>query len=613
MTTDVPTDGLRDAARRRLKAKRDLFTMFPVFPIVAVLLVAIWYLTSPGGDFWPIWAILGMALASVFAVVNVYEAGTAAHLRSRCGCRGGPHAGRPPLSDRPAPGCAGSAGSATAGSTGAQGLDGRVRERCRGAGISPWDRMSVAGPTVKLCRGKGIPGMSTLREELAETVAALLDAVPDGPLEDALQSQPEGEVLKVLSLIGKSRRLVDAVGVRYSGNLAGRDDGVDGDPLPVRMGERGLPDVVAREAGVPLATAQQWCTVGGGIAPRRSLLGEALPARHEAVAAAMDAGGLTAEAAVLVLRTVQQLEHLTSGEERDGIEASLVHEASRSTIREFGRLCGALRDRLDPDGIEPREEALRAKAGIRETRTRDGLTRWVMDMHPEAEGVIRTAIDAITAPRRSLRFTDPTDGFDPVEEDDRTLPQKRLDAMMLMAGRYMVSDDGTRAGTKVTMLVTCDYEVLKSKVGRATIFGVDQPISAATARRLASEAEVIPVVMGGQSVVLDVGRANRFFTAAQRLAMAIRDGGCSWPGCETPAHWCEAAHAIDPWTSNGKTDIANGALLCPFHHRRLDRDKWTFEIRDGIPYFIPPPWIDPERTPRRGGRERLPDLAKTSG
>jgi hypothetical protein len=451
--------------------------------------------------------------------------------------------------------------------------------------------------------------MSTLRDQVAAAVSALVDAMPQhGPVEEALQRRPEGELLRMLTLIGTARRLLDGVASRCCGDLDRRDDAPAGDPLPTRMGERTLAEVVARQAGVPLAAAQQWCAVGAGIAPRRTLSGERLPAKHGAVAAAIDTGTLTVEAGTWILRTMQQLEDVTSIEERHGVEALLVERAPGLTIRELGRLCGALRDRFDPDGIEPREERLRARAGIRETRTRDGLTRWVMDMHPEAEGVIKTAIDAITSPRRSVRFEDAATVFDPADQDTRTLAQRRLDAMMHIAGQYTASDDGVRAGTKVTMLVTCDYEVLTSKIGRASIFGVDQPISAATARRLAAEAEILPVVLGGASAVLDVGRASRLFTAQQRLAMALRDGGCTWPGCEAPAHWCEAAHAKDPWRSHGRTDIANGTLVCPFHHRRLDQDGWSFEVRNGIPYFLPPPWIDPDRTPRRGGRERLRDI-----
>ena len=456
--------------------------------------------------------------------------------------------------------------------------------------------------------------MSELAERLEATVAALVSALPPGAdLERSLASVPEGDLLSLLNQVGVTRRLLDAVAARVCGELDRRDDTLDGDPFPTRMGERSLADVAARESGVAFATAQQWCTVGAAIAPRTSLHGEALPPKHVPVAEAIDDGTLTVEAGTWILRTTNQLAELAPADELDRVETFLVQQAQRLTVRELGRLCGALRDRFDPDGIEPREDRLRAKAGIRETRTKDGMTRWIMDMHPEAEGVIRTAIDAITAPRRNVRFPDPVDAVDPVKTDDRTLAQKRLDAMMHMAGDYTARDNGVRAGVKVTMVVTCELEALQKGIGRATILGVDQPISAATARRLASEAEIIPVVMNGVSEILDIGRAKRLFTEAQRVAMALRDGGCTWPGCEAPASWCEAAHAIDPWHGHGKTDIANGTLLCPFHHRRLDHDGWTFEMRAGIPYFLPPPWIDPDQIPRRGGRERLPDRDRDTG
>ena len=175
-----------------------------------------------------------------------------------------------------------------------------------------------------------------------------------------------------------------------------------------------------------------------------------------------------------------------------------------------------------------------------------------------------------------------------------------------MAKKSLADDDGEIAGLPVGMMVTIPLETLQTGEGSASIAGVDTPISAATARRLAASANIIPVVLGGDSEILDVGRASRLYTKAQRVAMAVRDRGCTWPGCEAPPGWCEAAHAKNPWIAGGRTSLENGTLLCPYHHHRLDNDGWTFEIRNGIPWFIPPPWVDPDQKPRRGGRERLP-------
>ena len=93
-------------------------------------------------------------------------------------------------------------------------------------------------------------------------------------------------------------------------------------------------------------------------------------------------------------------------------------------------------------------------------------------------------------------------------------------------------------------------------------------ITAAEARRLACTAGIIPVVLGGESQVLDVGRTRRLHTESMRLAMGVRDGGCTAQGCETPPGLCHAHHDT-PWSADGPTNVDTGRLLCPHHHRRV--------------------------------------------
>jgi hypothetical protein len=156
--------------------------------------------------------------------------------------------------------------------------------------------------------------------------------------------------------------------------------------------------------------------------------------------------------------------------------------------------------------------------------------------------------------------------------------------------------------------VHIEHEALQTGVGSATIDGVDAPISAATARRMACDAEILPLVLRGKSEPLDLGRGRRLFSAAQRLAMAARDRGCIWPGCPAPPSQCEAAH-LTAWWKGGRTDLANGALFCPYHHRRFDTDGWELRAIDGIRHLIPPPWVDSARRPRPVDRPLLPRTA----
>ncbi len=91
------------------------------------------------------------------------------------------------------------------------------------------------------------------------------------------------------------------------------------------------------------------------------------------------------------------------------------------------------------------------------------------------------------------------------------------------------------------------------------------PIPAETARRLACDAKVSRVITRGRSEPLDVGRAVRTVTPAQRKALAVRDRSCRFPGCDRPPTWCDAHH-IKHWLDRGRTDLDNLILLCRRHH-----------------------------------------------
>uniref|UniRef100_UPI0004769CB8 HNH endonuclease signature motif containing protein n=1 Tax=Nocardioides sp. Iso805N TaxID=1283287 RepID=UPI0004769CB8 len=107
------------------------------------------------------------------------------------------------------------------------------------------------------------------------------------------------------------------------------------------------------------------------------------------------------------------------------------------------------------------------------------------------------------------------------------------------------------------------------------------PISAGETRRLACTAAIIPYVLGGQSEPLDLGRARRLFSPAQRKALKIRDQHCRAEGCTVPATWCDAHHE-NPWSRGGPTDLTNAALLCGHHHRRAhDPTYETIQLPNG--------------------------------
>ncbi|MEG9249012.1 DUF222 domain-containing protein [Arthrobacter sp. Soc17.1.1.1] len=145
-------------------------------------------------------------------------------------------------------------------------------------------------------------------------------------------------------------------------------------------------------------------------------------------------------------------------------------------------------------------------------------------------------------------------------------------------------------------------ERLEPPPGGYSVFG--GPMSASVVRKMACDADIIPIVLGGQGEILDAGRARRLFGVAQRRALVARDRGCAFPSCTIPAVWTEAHH-ITPWTDGGPTDVSNGCLLCSFHHRLIEQGNWVIEVKEGLPWFIPPPYLDPRRVPRRNEHREL--------
>jgi hypothetical protein len=124
-------------------------------------------------------------------------------------------------------------------------------------------------------------------------------------------------------------------------------------------------------------------------------------------------------------------------------------------------------------------------------------------------------------------------------------------------------------------------------------------ISADQARRLACSAQLVPMVLNGRSLPLDLGSANRYYNQSSRRALERRDGGCTAPGCDRDPRWCESHH-LTPYAISKSTDIRDGALLCTFHHHRVHDHGWTGRTNphDGHVEWRPPGTQDWQRNTR---------------
>jgi 5-methylcytosine-specific restriction protein A len=194
-------------------------------------------------------------------------------------------------------------------------------------------------------------------------------------------------------------------------------------------------------------------------------------------------------------------------------------------------------------------------------------------------------------------------------DDDRGVGQRQAEALAEVCG-YVLDHSPTAVvpecgGQRPQVNVLVRLEDLENRA-RAACLDFAGPVSPEALRLLCCDATVIPIVLDGAGQPLDVGRATRTIPDGLRRAVAARDRGCAHPGCDRPPSWCECHHIV-AWQHGGPTALQNLVMLCRAHHRQIEATDWIVRIRDGLPEFVPPAWIDPNRTPRR---KALPHLAR---
>ncbi|SDT16837.1 HNH endonuclease signature motif containing protein [Microterricola viridarii] len=463
--------------------------------------------------------------------------------------------------------------------------------------------------------------MNEAVEALSETVAELATSwqqaapAPFAPfpgehagreLEAELEGMTDATLIHTLEQLQCVQRATDALRVRVAAEIGHRSRPELGpERLCTKQGSTSAPGFLAEVMRVPVGEAAKLQRLGERTATGLSFTGAVILPPFPAVAAALAEHLIGTDAAALIVRMLEAVAPRADHEHMRAAEDALVAAAATLSVADVAQLCRLWRDRLDQDGIRPREDELRHQRALTRRTTADGMIELHASCDPESGGVLLTAIDAIV----SAQLHANRDNTDPALVDGRDLAAMRLDALVDIARHGLGCDNAQPALRGATLMVTTTLGELTSGIGSARIDGVAECISADSARRLAASADLIPAVLGGDSELLDLGRTRRHFSRAQRRALALRDGGCAWPGCPHPPGYTQAHH-ISWWKRDkGRTDLSNGILLCSGHHHRIHRDGWQIEIRRNVPWFIPPPNVDPARTPRRGGRIQIDTLA----
>jgi hypothetical protein len=280
----------------------------------------------------------------------------------------------------------------------------------------------------------------------------------------------------------------------------------------------------------------------------------------------------------------------------------LLAESRTLTVEQLFKRARTLRDRIDEEGIARREKERRDNRYLKRWIRPDGMYQGTFLLEPESGREVFSALDTIVAPRRGgPRFVDDAGKAraQTIIDDDRTDDQLLADAFVEMLRLAVAADPGEIFGSRrpaVRVLVTA--RTLTGSGGHGYVEGDDQPISRETVDRHLCDTGIIGVKFDDEGQCVNVGREQRLFTPRQRVGIAARDGGCLIGDCSRAPSHCEVHH-IDEWhRDRGRTDIADGVLLCRFHHLFLHNNHWQI-VRDGGRYWLKPPRSeDPRQRPR---------------
>ncbi|MFC4785819.1 DUF222 domain-containing protein [Nocardioides sp. MAHUQ-72] len=331
--------------------------------------------------------------------------------------------------------------------------------------------------------------------------------------------------------------------------------------------------------------------------------------------AALSRGAISPEQASVIVTAVDRLP-LDPAVRAEG-EAALLAEAGRLNATDLTLVGRRLEVVVDPDRAERKlEQALdREDRAAHHHRylaiTEDGAGGIRLRGRGTVEdaALIKAALLPLTKPEPASTDTGHTDIDDPScagAKDPRDHGARLWDALVETARHALTTELPPDChGATPRVAVTVSLDTLRGQVDRTTL-GTTGPhlgstfpdgvtddglqLTPAVVRRLACDADIIPIALGTHGEVLDVGSAHRLVTPALWRALVCRDHHCAFPGCTRPPVMGHAHH-ITPWADGGATSLDNLVLLCGHHHRVIHHTPWQVRISqaDGRPEFQPPP------------------------
>ncbi|KGI70479.1 HNH endonuclease [Mycolicibacterium rufum] len=372
---------------------------------------------------------------------------------------------------------------------------------------------------------------------------------------------------------------------------------------PAQMGAKNWKDVLAIRWRISHSEAHRRLTDAAVLAPRPPVTGPPLPPVLPAVAVAQEKGLINPEHVTVIRKSVEKLPGFVDTATREQFEVDLVRAAVGAGPKALHDTAELRLFLLDQDGPEPDDtDRARQRAVTKHPQRRDAMTDLKMVLTPEAWAVwevlfARYAAPGMCNPDDPEPCTSGTPTQAQIDNDHRSLAQRQHDALLAIGRIALMSGDlGQLNGLPVSVIIRTTLQDLESRAGiGVTGGGTRLPIKDVI--RMAAHAHYYLAVFDrATGSALNLFRAKRVASPAQRIMLIAREGGCTKPGCTVGAYGAQAHHLTD-WAAGGLTNIDELGLACPPDNRSVKAGGWstTMNNRHDVEW-TPPPGLDTGQT-----------------
>ncbi len=366
------------------------------------------------------------------------------------------------------------------------------------------------------------------------------------------------------------------------------------------MGAKSWKDVLTVRWRISSTEAARRLEEAAQLGPRRTLTGAPLEPVLPCTALAQAHGLINSEHVKVVRETMAHIPAAVDVLTRSQIEADLARTAIGVGPKELKDNANRTLFLLDQDGPEPDETERERRRGLwKGPQGRDKVIPIKANLTPEAWATWEPIFAKWAAPgmcnpadEHPCYVGTPTQAQ--IDNDHRTLAQRQHDALVAVGRSVLESGElGQHNGLTTSIIVRTTLQDLEHRAGvGVTGGGTVIPISDVIAMA-AHATHYLAVFDKATGSALELFRARRTASAAQRIMLIARDGGCTKPGCTVPAYGSQVHHAARDWAHGGLTNIDELGLACPPDNRMVEPGGWSTRINgDTDVEWIPPAHLD---------------------